>query len=170
MKKKLWDEKKYSKILKEVGEGRYQLLYPNDSFISDIFGGLSSSFQDRFTCACITTSATIATSTVDYKCEGFSIPKGSHVINWRTFRYCEHDGNPHFNADDNIICPDDKGNIWKISRDSSPDHYISIATWAGLQNIADAYYLPAEPNGPYSQYIENGATVPIKFIRVQKEK
>ena len=170
MKKKLWNEKKYNKILNEVGEGRYQILYPDDSFISDIFTNLPGSLQDRFTCACITTSATTAIATVDYKCEGFIIPKGSHVINWRTFRYCEHDRNPHFNADDNIICPDDKGNIWKVSRDDSPDHYISIATWAGLQHIADAYYLPTEPNGPYLQYIENGATVPIKFIRVEKEK
>jgi len=170
MKKKPWDEKKYSKILEEVGKGRYQLLYPNDSFISEIFGGLPGSLHDRFTCACVTTSATTATATVDYVCEGFMIPKGSHVINWRTFRYCEHDQNPHFNADDNIICPDNKGNIWKVSRNDSPDHYVSIATWAGLQYIADAYRLPTEPNGPYSQYIENGATVPIKFIRIEKEK
>ena len=105
MKKKIWNEKKYNKILNEVGKGRYQILYPDNSFISDIFDSLPGSLQDRFTCACITTSATTATTTVDYKCEGFIIPKGSHVVNWRTFRYCEHDGNPHLNADDNIIFP-----------------------------------------------------------------
>ncbi len=163
MKKKIWSEEKYTKILSEVGEGNYQIFEPKDPFIPYLYQELPKQFPYRFMGVCLATSATIATATVDFVCEDISIAKGSHVIDWRTFRYCEHDGYPHLNADDNIIFPDKKGNIWKISRNDAPDHYISIATWAGLNYIAEAYHLPQEKQGPYSKYVANGATVPIRI-------
>ena len=84
-----------------------------------------------------------------------------------TVRRCrfEHDETPHLNADDNIIFPDQKGNIWKIARSDSPDHYIKIAEYAGIQHIAEAYHLPIDKYGSCSKYVENGASMPIKIER-----
>lgn len=163
MKKKLWSEQKYTRIVKEIGEGNYQIFEPQDPFVSYLYQDFPGQFPHRFMGVCLATSATIATSTVDFVCEDIKIARGSQVIDWRTFRYCEHDGYPHLNADDNIIFPDHKGNIWKISKNDAPDHYINIATWAGLNYIAEAYHLPCEKQGPYSKYVENGATVPIRI-------
>ncbi|MBU2540932.1 MAG: hypothetical protein KJ593_03420 [Candidatus Omnitrophica bacterium] len=169
--KKLWDSIKYKKILSEVGDGRYQIFSPEDPFISSYLSpGLAKKHEDKFTCVCLATCATIVTSTIDYACEGVIIPKCSPVVLWRTFRYCEHDGVPHLNADDNIIFPDQKGSIWKVSKTDSEDHYISIATWAGLNVIASAYHLPQVPSGAYSDYVENGASVPITFVPVGNNK
>ena len=165
MKKKPWPERKYTKILKEIGENCYEILEPSDPFIHFLYQDQPGHFPHRFVGVCLSTcnSAPINTATVDYVCENIEISRGAHVIDWRTFRYCEHDGYPHLNADDNIIFPDKRGNIWKISRNDAPDHYIGIVTWAGFRYIAEAYHLPKEKQGPYNKYVENGAAVPIKI-------
>ncbi|MCK9615280.1 MAG: hypothetical protein M0R48_07250 [Candidatus Omnitrophica bacterium] len=170
MKKKLWDEKKYTDILKEVGEGRYKIFNPDDPFISYLSPGLFDKYEYKFNCVCLATSTTIATATVDYKCEGFLIPKHSQVVLWRNFRYCTHDGSPHLNADDNIIFPDQSGDVWKVSKTDAYDHYVAIASWAGLQTITSVYHLPDQPCGLYPQYIEKGANVPVKFVKVESDK
>jgi len=114
---------------------------------------------------CMASGTSIATVNVDFACEGITISKGSQIVAWRTLRYCEHDETPHLNADDNIIFPDQKGNIWKIARSDSPDHYIKIAEYAGIQHIAEAYHLPIDKYGSCSKYVENGASMPIKIER-----
>src|SRR4030042_929165 len=102
-----------------------------DSFIPFLYQYQPGQFPYRFIGVCLSTcNAAITTASMDYMCENIEIARGAHVIDWRTFRYCEHDGYPHLNADDNIMFPDKKGNIWKVSRSDAPDHYINIATWA----------------------------------------
>lgn len=163
MKKKIWSEQKYKKILEEIGKGNYKIFEPQDSFIPYLYKGLPERFYDRFVGVCLASGTSTYVSNVDFACEDIKIARGAQVIVWRTLRYCEHDGCPHLNADDNITFPDDKGNVWKISRNDAPDHYIRIATWAGLGHIAEAYHLPQDKQGTYSEYIENGAEVPIRM-------
>lgn len=144
MKKKLWPEKKYTKILKEIGKNCYEIFEPSNAFIQVLYHDQPGQFPQRFIGVCLSTcsSITINTAAVDYVCENIEISRGTDVVDWRTFRYCEYDGRPHLNAEDNIISPDKKGNIWKVSRNDVPDHYFGIATWAGLGDIAEAYHLP----------------------------
>jgi len=163
MKKRIWDEKKYNISLNEVGKDSYRLFHPDDDLIPILFNDFPETYGSRFMGVGLSSGTSIAT--VDFACEGITISKGSQIVAWRTFRYCEHDGIPHLNADDNIIFPDQKGNIWKLARNDSPDHYIEIAEYAGIQHIADAYHLPINPYGPCCKYVENGASMPIRIER-----
>lgn len=158
--RKIIDEKKYNKIWGVVGSNRYSVFYPEDDFIPVLYGTLPETYGGDFAGVCISSGSTL---NVDYICEGIKLAKGAQVIAWRTLRHCNHDGTRHLNATDNIMFPDQKGNIWKVARNDSPDHYVNIATYAGLKTIIQAYHLPEEKQGPYDKYVENGATVPIKI-------
>ena len=161
MKKRPWDENKFTKILKEVGIGMFRILKPRDPLSNTIYSTPPDSFADYAKCAAITTSVTTVTANVDFKCEGIVIPRGSPIVAFRTFRYCSHNGSPHLNADDNIIFPDKTGNIWKVAKTDSPDHYIPLTMWSGTQVIDSAYHLPTIFSGEYSHYVNCGAYVPI---------
>lgn len=163
MKKKLYDERKYKKVIAEIGKGCYEIFKPDNPLTKYVYDALPDKCEYRFIGACLSTSATLTTATADYLVDGEKILKSEHVIIQRGFRYCEHDGYPHINADDYVIFVDEKGAVWRIHRDSSSDHYIGIATWVGSDTIANAHHLPKEPRGPYYKYLENGASIPIKI-------
>ncbi len=165
MGKKLWKEKKFTKILQEVGIGNYHIFKPEEPFTSVLYSSPPSQLPDGFMGVCLSTANALAISHIDFIGEDFVIPKSSPIVVWRTFRYCMHDGVQHLNAEDSVIFNDEKGNVWKADRHDSPDHYLPIATWAGLQHIAEAFHLPTESYGPYSKYVENGASLYVKLWR-----
>ena len=55
------------------------------------------------------------------------------------------------------------GRIGRVARKDSEDHYKEIAKFGGVEHIAEAFHLPKEKSGPISQYVENGALVPIRI-------
>ena len=93
------------------------------------------------------------------------VPKGHDIMVVRLLRHCEHDGTPHFNADDQIIFPANNGNIYRLSRNYAPDHYITLTTNAGIQDVASAYNLPEDKYGPINHYSHKGASLQVDAHR-----
>ena len=154
---KLFSTNIYSKILKEVGPSSYLFLEPNDRITNELFPRLQ---ELGFHAVCLSTGDTLETSLI-YR--DFTIPKGSEIIMQRVFRYCDHGGTIHLNADDYLYFPVKDGRILYTSRRDAPDHYMCIVSEAGLTPIAEAYQLPVEKQGPIYKYKENGALIPIKM-------
>jgi len=147
----------YKKSLEEVGHGRYSIAEPGDPLIS-VFG--LDSLEMPFLGVCAGTGSVLQ---VDFIYRVFLIPKGSEILIQRVLRPCNHGGVYHGNADDYLYFPVKSGNIVRISRIDSPDHFVSLSATAGLENIASAYHLPELRSGPISQYVENGALMPIRI-------
>ena len=81
----------------------------------------------------------------------------------RVLRQCNHNGINHANADDYMYFPNTNGNIVKVSRRDAPDHILYIAQAIGLGHILSAYNLPDKKSGPISDYVGNGALMPIRI-------
>lgn len=165
---KIVDEKIYTSVLNEVGKSKYQVFGKDESLPGDISRDylMTTDFTSVVACS--------GSLTVDFKLglhsqNGLSvvdvvIPQNSQVVLFRTLRYCEHDGNPHYNSDDVIFFPDSRGNIIRLYRKDAPDHYYGLSNASGIVTIADAYHLPNNSNGPISLYSENGASLYIQAI------
>lgn len=147
----------YKKSLEEVGRGRYSIAEPGDPLIS-VFG--LDSLGIPFLGVCAGTGSVLQ---VDFVYHGLCIPKGSDILIQRVLRPCNHGGIYHGNADDYLYFPVKSGNIVRVSRTDSPDHFISLSASGGLDHIASAYHLPELKSGPISQYVENGAFMPIRI-------
>lgn len=110
---------------------------------------------------------------INYSCGKFEIPKDSPIIQRRLIRYCEHDGKPHFNADDHIFFEIKSREVISVSlpKHDSKDHYISIDKFQGVDQFYDIYHLPREKTGSIDTYIQNRALIPriVNFERIKNE-
>lgn len=79
------------------------------------------------------------------------------VILVRRYRYCEHDGSPHFNADNQLLWSDATGRAWQATPANAPDHYIAVISGTALEEIAEAYLLPEQKQGSIELFREDGA-------------
>jgi hypothetical protein len=100
---------------------------------------------------------------------GIVIPKGHDITVVRLLRHCEHDGTPHFNADDQIIFPAADGNVYRLSRKDAPDHYIALSANVGIQDVASAFNLPDEKYGPINEYSHKGASLHVELNPLKSE-
>ncbi len=155
MKPKLDNENRHKRIIEEVGHSSFRIFDKDNPFVQTICPQLRDT---PFVAVCLSTGDTAQRP---FTYEGIYIPEGSDIIIQRVFRYCEHNGTPHLNADDVLYFPDKKGNIIRIFRNDAPDHWLKIAGFSGLTHIAKAYHLPTATAGPANSYAENGALVPI---------
>lgn len=163
MKFKNFDEKKFNRIVNEVPSGNYRIFNPEEPLIKDLKPHLSLPFNS----VCMGTGMTGDIS-IHYASE--IIPPRSPIILERVLRYCTHNGEPHLNADDLVYFPTVSGAIKRGYRSDAPDHYQRIIDFTGLDTIANAYHLPKNTQGAISEYVENGAFVPIRIASDQKDK
>jgi len=139
----------YQEAINGTGDDSYR-IYESGSFPSGVNYPAETQFI-VFACSGLT---------MDYRCGNVNVQSGSQIIIMRTLRTCEHDGNPHYNADDRMIIPGSDGGYYIISRKDSSDHYYNLANLTGSLSIADAYNLPDEFSGSIGNYTQSGANWP----------
>ncbi len=165
---KLYPEPSYNKLISDIGPYHYQIFEENDPLPDEVFRNQLSIPQYNCILACSgTTTAdyniSLATNDGYQQISNIIVPKGHEIMVVRLLRHCEHDGTPHFNADDQVIFPATNGNIYRLSRNDSPDHYITLAGNAGIQDIASAYNLPNDKYGPIDRYSHKGANLHVNI-------
>ncbi|MFH1692091.1 MAG: hypothetical protein ABIC68_05960 [Candidatus Omnitrophota bacterium] len=148
-------EIQYNKLLEELGPANFRVFDPDDFPLG------TANASALHICVSTSASGIINIQRVSYK--GLELLLDSPIIVQRDERFCQHDGSPHFNSDDQVFFVTKNGDVGRIHRKDSPDHYIAISTYGGLQHIAQAYHLPKEKFGPIRNYIENGALMPIRI-------
>lgn len=154
----------YANLVKMIGPYRYNIYNPSETLPNEVFKNELNISQYKCVFACV--GATQADYNISLERIGGSetiqnviVPKDREIIAVRLLRKCNHDGTPHYNADDQIIFPTNKGDVYRISRRNAPDHYIPLTKNAGISSIADAYNLPDLQNGPIDHYDYNGASL-----------
>jgi hypothetical protein len=88
-------------------------------------------------------------------------PSGT-VILIRLIRYCEHDGNPHFNVDSRVLWSDSAGRAWQASYTGDPDHYEAVITGTDLPAAGATYRLPKSPRGTLDEFTKTGGYLDFK--------
>jgi hypothetical protein len=161
-------ESDYISLINEVGVSNYCIFEKDELMPNGVFHSKLNIAQYNcvFTCTAATASdysIILKTGEGDDIIDHLSIPKGQPIVVTRLLRYCEHDGTPHYNADDQIFFQTVDGFTYRISRNDSPDHYIALADLAGIGNIANAYRLPTQKSGLISDFKANGAELHIEF-------
>jgi len=82
----------------------------------------------------------------------------------KNYRYCEHDGKPHWNVDDCVFWEDGEGRPWKAPSKDAPDHYRAIVAGTAVSDVWDAFKIPPEnESGSLTQFREQGAH--LDFVR-----
>lgn len=108
-----------------------------------------------------------ANQDMPYSMQSLVVPRNSEIVVARFLRYDQTHGLPHYNADDQIIFPTKKGDIWRLPRKDPCDHYVSIIDNSTVVNIAHAYRLPEQNKGPLESYTVKGASFLIKLSPFQ---
>lgn len=158
----------FSKLINDIGESRYRIFEESELLPDGVF---RSNFNfGNYNCVFASTTATasdynlvLKTAGADDKINNLFIPQGNPIIVVRLLRYCEHDGIPHYNADDQIIFPTREGLTYRLSRKNTPDHYIALSEIAGQKDIVNAYRLPNQKYGMAKDYKANGAELYVEF-------
>jgi len=166
---KIFPEKKYKEIFSEIGENRYELYSKKELMPGEVYKNISG--IDEYTSAIVGTGATITQSSIiDVYDKEIIIPKGSQLFVARLLRYDPTHGEPHYNANDQIIFPTKEGRILSFARNDAPDHFITIIDSSNLKTITEAYKLPQNKSGTVGEYVEKGASIHIEFIQLRGEE
>jgi len=83
-------------------------------------------------------------------------PEGP-VFLLRNYRYCDHNGSPHFNADDYAFWRDRGGHAWKAPYSDAPDHYRNVVAGTAVSDVWATFGIPRENSGPLGHFREGGA-------------
>lgn len=162
---KPFSEKSYNKIKQEIGPLRYYIYEEGENIPGNIFSRVLT--LQNYNCVVAGTGDTVESyAFVSNHQENIVIPKNEQIIVVRLLRFDNTHGDPHYNADDQIIFPIQDGRIFRISRRDAPDHYLKITATANITSVADAYRLPDIKYGPIQNYSEKGASLHIKFVPV----
>lgn len=156
----LFPEKGYNEILRAVGKFRYAIFEKGDVIPGGVFRKKLN--LEHYNCVvagtgCTTSLYKLSTPTTP----SIEIPKDTPVIVVRLLRFCNSHGDPHFNADDQLIFPSKEGTVWRLPRKDTPDHFVEIAGEANLITVADAFRLPDAKSGEIKDYSANGAKLYI---------
>lgn len=174
---KLFPEKNYDAIMQWIGTGQYQIVDQYKDLPEGIFSKQPAWNTSNFvlaasgatTCDCSFSYTYKTRQGVQKDTQNIVVPSNSEIIIVRFLRYDETHGPPHYNADDQIIFPTKQGDIFRMSRNDAPDHYLLIVANSTVADIAGAYKLPELNNGPINTYTEKGASLPIELFRVSDE-
>lgn len=160
---KLFPEKKYTEIVQEVGLYRYCIYNKDEKVPGGIFNKELS--IQNYNCVVAGTGSTLSMYSVQIDpVQKIVIPKDEQVIVIRLLRFDNAHGEPHYNADDQIIFPTIDGDIVRLARKDAPDHYIEITKHTNISNIADAYKLPHQKSGSVDKYSEKGAKLQVELV------
>lgn len=166
---KLFSEKNYNKIKQEIGSFRYYIYEEGENIPGNIFSRILT--LQNYNCVVAGTGDTVESYTfVSNHQENIVIPKNEQIIVVRLLRFDNTHGDPHYNADDQIIFPIQDGRIFRISRRDAPDHYLKITATANIKSVADAYKLPEAKYGPVDGYSERGADLYINLVPIIAQK
>jgi len=159
-------EGSFSRLINEIGKSRYRIFEESELLPDGVFRS-NFNFQN-YNCVFASTASTVSeynlvlkTTSGDDKINNLVIPQGEPIVVVRLLRYCEHDGKPHYNADDQIIFPTRDGLTYRLSRKDTPDHYIALSDIAGQKDIANAYRLPDQKSGMAKDYKAKGAELHV---------
>lgn len=165
---KIYPESDFTRLVDDIGISHYKIFEKDELLPGGVFRS-NFNFQD-YNCVFSSTAATasdynivLKTAGGENKINNLFVPQGAPIVVVRLLRYCEHDGIPHYNADDQIIFPTLEGAIYRFSRKNAPDHYIALSQTASLQHIADAYRLPDQKYGMAKDYRAKGAELHVEF-------
>src|SRR3989338_8388631 len=163
---KIFPEKQNREILNKVGSFRYSIYEQGESIPGNLF--TKALDIENYNCVVAGTGGTLSLCKLILpNAAEITIPQGSPVIVVRLLREDLSRGEPHYNADDQIIFPTAGGDIFRLPRKDAPDHYLQIAGTANMLTIANAYHLPQEKSGPIARYSEKGARLDIELFPVQ---
>lgn len=155
-------EKDYNRIIREVGIRRYCIYEENEKLPTDTFSRIME--IEQYNCVIAGTGCSAESYTFKSPMEGkIIVPKGEEIIVFRLLRYDNSHGDPHYNANDQLIFPTKKGNIFRLSRNDAPDHFLKITDKANMLSVAEAYKLPEHKHGPIEKYSEKGAKLYIEL-------
>jgi len=174
---KPFDEKNYDAIMQWIGKGQYQIIdqhkYLPEGILPEQFAWDPSNFvlaaSGATTCDYSFSYIYKTRQGIQKDTQNIVVPSNSEIIIVRLLRYDKTHGPRHYNADDQIIFPTKQGDIFRMSRNDAPDHYLSIVANSTVADIAGAYKLPELNNGPINTYTEKGASLPIELFRVSEE-
>ncbi len=165
---KPFPEKSYSEIINEVGKYRYSIFEEGES----VPGGIFKQKLDlaNYNCVVAGTGSTISAINLNIPTLSSSlvVPLDTPVVIVRLLRFDDSHGEPHYNADDQLIFATQDGTVWRLPRKDAPDHFIEIANSASLLTVAEAYQLPDVKQGPVSDYSAKGAKLHIDLKPLDK--
>jgi len=162
---KIFPEKNFKEIIKEVGPWNYQIYDKGDPLPGQL---LKQELNlAKYNCVVAGTGCTIANySIICPNQPEIIIPKGEPIMVFRLLRYDDKHGEPHYNANDQIIFPTISGDFYRISRKDAPDHFITITANSTITSIAGAYNLPEEKSGPVEKYSAKGAKLHVDVVQL----
>ena len=82
----------------------------------------------------------------------------------RTYRDCEHNGNPHFNVDDHAFWKDRQGHKWEASYKEAPDHYQEAVAGTTVSDLWNLYAIPVASSGNLEDFRKGGGR--LNFVEV----
>jgi len=163
---KLFPAKNYKKVISSIGKYGYCIFEKEELLPGDIFR--KELPFSNYNCVVGGTGTTLSnyvfTPEIVKEAQKIIIPKGEQVIVVRLLRFDDTHGEPHFNADDQMIFPTKEGHVFRFSRKDAPDHYLKISGDTNLLTVADAYKLPKTKHGPIEKYSEKGAKLHVEFL------
>lgn len=160
---KLFPERRYKEIIKEVGVYQYHIYDKDESVPGEIFQKELN--IQNYNCIVAGTGSTLSMYSVQIDpVHKIVIPKNEQVIVVRLLRFDDRHGTPHYNADDQIIFPTVAGDIVRLARKDAPDHYVEIAQHTNISSIVDAYKLPDNKSGSVDKYTEKGAKLQVELL------
>ncbi|TRZ94942.1 hypothetical protein D4R78_05240 [bacterium] len=165
---KKFSEQNFKEIIKEVGPWNYHIYDKGES----LPGQLLKQDLDiaKYNCVVAGTGCTLANYIVACPNQPkIIIPAGVPIMVFRLFRYDVGHGEPHYNANDQIIFPTKSGDFYRFSRKDAPDHFIKITANSTVRSIADAYNLPEEKSGPVDKYSVKGAKLHVDIVPLDNE-
>jgi len=116
------NDKIFKYFVDRVGPANYEIFYPDTAMpVIEVH----PSFRALYTCC--STSASLDINAVIYR--GLELAPSAPIVVIRNMRYCEHDGNPHFNSDDSVFFAHKSGRIGKVIRKDAEDHYKKISAF-----------------------------------------
>ena len=160
---KIFPEKYFKEIIKEVGPWNYHIYDKGDP----LPGQLLKRELDiaKYNCVVAGTGCTLADYSIIFQNQAeIVVPAGEPIMVFRLLRYDDQHGEPHYNANDQLIFPTKSGNFYRLPRKDAPDHFIKISANSTVSSIADAYNLPQEKSGPVEQYSARGAKLHVDIV------
>lgn len=156
-------EKIYKSLTKLLSPRSYRIIENNELAAKEILPTAPYPFV----------TAVASTSYSTHPCYLFGnhiIEKNSLIAHQRVYRYCEHDREPHLNADDYLYFVNTKGNVMRCQRYDNlrNDHRVSVSGFSSVEQIGEKYSLPKDKSGSITHFFSKGAILPeiSKFYEI----
>jgi hypothetical protein len=166
---KIFPEENFKEIIEEIGPWNYRIYDKGERMPGPVFKRELE--IAKYNCVVAGTGCTISDYTMILPQEPeIVIPGGEPIMIIRLLRYDDGHGDPHYNANDQILFPAKSGTIYRLLRNDAPDHFIEIAANSNIASIAEAYNLPEEKSGPVVKYSAKGGKLHIDITPLDEKK